>query len=532
MDFDPFYMSQPRNSLPAWSALEDHAHARTAQSINDLFTADPDRFDCFHQLSDGLLIDYSKNNITDETIKLLCDYARACQVEEMRDAMFSGAKINITEDRAVLHTALRDREGRSILVDGQDIDPVIKTTAKKMRAFCMKMRQDRRFRHIVNIGIGGSDLGPMMAYEALAPYHDAAFDVHFVSNIDPTHLAQILNKIDAEKTLFIVTSKTFSTMETLANAKSAREWLRDTLGDKTIDQHFAAVTANPLLAKDFGVCADQIFPTWNWVGGRFSVWSAVGLALSIGVGFEHFSAFLDGAHAMDQHFQTTPLEQNMPALLGMIGMWNRNFLNYTAFAVSPYDQHLKYFPAYMQQIDMESNGKSVDRFGRKVDYATGPVVLGEVGTNAQHAFFQLFHQGTEIVPCDLIIIATTQNPMGDQHQRLVSNALAQGQALMQGRAHEDMSLTFDGGRPTNTLIIDSLTPFRLGQLLALYEHKIFVQGVLWNINSFDQCGVELGKSLVKPILTDLSSEDDLFSEIHDSSTEGLLRHLRMINRPL
>ncbi len=518
--------AKPRSAMPAWGALEKHANAMKNRHMRDLFHDDENRFNNFHLVEDGILFDYSKNLITDETIKLLSAFAKDCNLAEMRDFMFSGQPINVTEERAVLHTALRDPSDSPVIVDGEDVKPLIRNAFEKMEQFCADIKNSGDYKHIVNIGIGGSDLGALMAYKALSPYHDACFDVHFVSNIDPTHLSQVLDKIDAQKTLFIVTSKTFTTLETLTNARSARTWLQNELGRDDVEAHFAAVTTNTQLAIDFGVREDHIFPMWNWVGGRFSIWSTVGLAFCIGIGFDNFKAFLSGAHRVDDHFLNTPIEKNIPALLGLIGVWNRNFMGYNAYAVSPYDQYLQYFPAYMQQIDMESNGKSVDRQGREIDYGTGPVVLGEVGTNAQHAFFQLFHQGSTVVPCDLIITATPHNPIGDHHARLMANALAQGQAMMQGRSHDDATHAFEGNRPTNTIIIDKLTPARLGQLMALYEHKIFVQGILWDINSFDQCGVELGKILAKPILNDLIADDIDESEGHDSSTLGLLKYLR------
>lgn len=516
-----------RSDMSAWAALSKHAVSMKDRKLQDLFAEDTARFDHFHLVQDGILLDYSKNALTSKTLNLLYDLAKACTLEEMRDFMFSGQAINVTEDRAVLHTALRDPSDAPAMIDGVNVKPLIRDAFDKMELFCNDIRNEGTFKHIVNIGIGGSDLGAMMAYQALTPYHDDNFDVHFVSNIDPTHLSQVLDKIDAKKTLFVVTSKTFTTLETLTNAKSARSWLQNQIGTQDVDKHFAAVTTNAQRAVDFGVEASNIFPMWDWVGGRFSIWSAVGLAFCIGIGYDNFKSFLSGAHTVDDHFLNAPLEQNIPALLGLIGVWNRNFMGYDAYAVSPYDQYLQHFPAYMQQIDMESNGKSVDRQGRKIDYPTGPIVLGEVGTNAQHAFFQLFHQGSNIVPCDLIITATPHHPIGDHHARLMANALAQGQAMMQGREHDDATHAFDGNRPTNTLIIDKLTPERLGQLMAIYEHKIFVQGIVWNINSFDQCGVELGKVLAEPILNDLVGEG--IENDHDSSTDGLLRYLRQLS---
>lgn len=481
-----------RSALPEWEALEVHARAIDTIAIRDLFHKDKARFERFHLSHKGLLMDYSKQRVTDETLSLLCAYAHACDLEGWRERMFSGDVINTSEKRAVLHTAVRARQ-----------DAQVRDALDKMRVFTESLQDKKRFTHIVNIGIGGSDLGPVMTYGALKSYADPSFDVHFVSNVDPSHLGDVLAKVVPEETLFIVTSKTFTTLETMTNARSARDWLEQKLGTDDVGEHFAAVTNDANLAQEFGVPENQILPLWSWVGGRFSLLSPAGLPLCIALGFSRFEELLRGAHDMDQHFKETPLERNMPVLMGLVGLWNRNFLGYESLAVIPYNQHLHRFPAYVQQLDMESNGKSVDRQGRRVPYATGPIVFGEPGTNAQHAFFQLLHQGTSIIPCEFIACVKASTPLGDQQMKLLANLFAQSEALMNGQKSDDPNKCFEGNRPSTTLLLDALTPYSLGMLIALYEHKIFVQGILWNINSFDQCGVELGKVLAERILPTL-----------------------------
>ncbi len=512
-----------RNRLKEWQALETHASEISNLPIKILFEVDRTRFDNFSTEYNGLLLDYSKNNITPETRNKLIALAQACDLEKWRDRMLAGDTINDTEGRAVLHTALRAPHDMSVTVHGENIMPAIQKAKKQLFKFCDGIRSEKKFTHIVNIGIGGSDLGTAMSYEALKAFKDPDIECHFVSNIDGTHLHEVLKCVEPKKTLFVVASKTFTTQETMTNATSAREWLTDKIGAEAAAHQFIGITKNIQNAVDFGIEDNHIFPIWDWVGGRFSMWSTVGLPLCIAIGSTAFQEFLDGAHAMDTHFKNAPLEQNIPVLLGLVGIWHRNFMNRRAISIVPYDQYLWRFPGYMQQLDMESNGKSIDRQEQDVTYQTGPIVIGETGTNAQHAFFQLLHQGTEIIPCDIIAIAKSQNPMGDHHKKLLANVIAQSKALMDGREHEDPNQAFKGNRPSNTIVIEELTPYSLGMLLALYEHKIFVQGIIWNINSFDQCGVELGKILAKQIMEQLNSSDQ--DQNNDSSTSGLLSRL-------
>lgn len=531
---------------PAWKALAAHRAALEGTTMRDLFAADPSRFDRYRIAFDGMLLDYAKNRITDETLSLLTDLARQQKVEAMRDAMYAGARINITEDRAVLHIALRNRVDHPIMVDGEDVMPGIQDVLARLYAFCHKVR-DGEWRgyggqpitDIVNIGIGGSDLGPVMVTQALTPWHHPHLQAHFVSNVDGTHIAEVLKRVDPATTLFIIASKTFTTQETLANAHTARDWFLANGGTpETVARHFVAVSTNAAEVAKFGIDTDNMFGFWDWVGGRYSLWSAIGLPIALMVGPEKFGELLDGAHAMDEHFRTAPLDANMPVILGLLGVWYGNFWGAAAHAVLPYDQYLARLPAYLQQLDMESNGKSVDRDGNEVDYATGPIIFGEPGTNGQHAFYQLIHQGTHLIPCDFIAPVTSQNPTGRHHAILLSNTLAQTEALMRGKNAEEVRAElvkegkagaaleallphkiFTGNRPTNTILVDAVDPYRLGMLIALYEHKVFVQGIVWNINSFDQWGVELGKQLAKVILPELEGEA---AKPHDASTAGLI----------
>lgn len=531
---------------PAWKALAAHRAALEGTTMRDLFAADPSRFDRYRIAFDGMLLDYAKNRITDETLSLLTDLACQQKVEAMRDAMYTGARINITEDRAVLHIALRNRVDHPILVDGEDVMPGIQDVLARLYAFCHKVR-DGEWRgydgqpitDIVNIGIGGSDLGPVMVTQALTPWHHPHLQAHFVSNVDGTHIAEVLKRVDPATTLFIIASKTFTTQETLANAHTARDWFLANGGTpETVARHFVAVSTNAAEVAKFGIDTDNMFGFWDWVGGRYSLWSAIGLPIALMVGPEKFGELLDGAHAMDEHFRTAPLDANMPVILGLLGVWYGNFWGAAAHAVLPYDQYLARLPAYLQQLDMESNGKSVDRDGNEVDYATGPIIFGEPGTNGQHAFYQLIHQGTHLIPCDFIAPVTSQNPTGRHHAMLLSNTLAQTEALMRGKNAEEVRAElvkegkagaaleallphkiFTGNRPTNTILVDAVDPYRLGMLIALYEHKVFVQGIVWNINSFDQWGVELGKQLAKVILPELEGEA---AKPHDASTAGLI----------
>ncbi|HRK95274.1 MAG TPA: glucose-6-phosphate isomerase [Rhodospirillales bacterium] len=530
----------------AWAALEDHRAGLSAVTMRDLFREDPIRFSQFSKKTGNLLLDYSKNLMTEETLRLLLDLARAAGVEDWRERMFSGEKINTTEGRAVLHVALRNALDRPIRVNGKDVMPEVGRVLAQMRSFSTAVRDGswkahtgKRISDVVNIGIGGSDLGPVMVTEALKPYRQAGLDVHFVSNVDGTHIAETLRGLAPETTLFIVASKTFTTQETIANAKTARSWLIDALGEAAVAKHFVALSTNAKAVSEFGIDVANMFEFWDWVGGRYSLWSAIGLPIAVAVGMDRFEELLAGGRAMDDHFRTAPLEANLPVLLAMIGVWNSNLLGAEAYAVLPYDQYLHRLPAYLQQADMESNGKSVTRDGRTVEYGTGPVLFGEPGTNGQHSFYQLLHQGTRIVACDFLAPANSHNPIGDHHRLLLSNFFAQTEALMRGKTEDEARAeleaegrsaeeveflsphkVFAGNRPTNSILFPVLDPFTLGMLIALYEHKIFVQGIVWQVNSFDQWGVELGKQLAKTILPELETETPVDS--HDASTNGLI----------
>ncbi|MEZ4985640.1 MAG: glucose-6-phosphate isomerase [Saprospiraceae bacterium] len=537
----------------AWQALQ--AHAANAQSfeMTDLFQKDPHRFERFSlTLADQLLVDYSKNILTDETLRLLLQLAEECGLEAGKQQLFSGAPINETEGRAVLHTALRNRSNRPVFVEGKDVMPDVNRVLAQMEAFSHQLLSGQwtgfrghRITDIVNIGIGGSDLGPVMVTEALRPYWQPGMRVHFVSNVDSTHLAETLKRVQATTTLFIIASKTFTTQETMANAHSARQWFLDQgAAEADVAQHFVAVSTNAKGVAEFGIDTDNMFEFWDWVGGRYSLTSAIGLSIACTIGFDHFRQLLEGFHAMDEHFRTTPAAQNIPVLLALIGIWYNNFLGAETEAILPYDQYLHRFPAYFQQGNMESNGKYVDRDGQVVDYQTGPIIWGEPGTNGQHAFYQLIHQGTKLIPCDFIAAAQTHNPMGEHHTLLLSNFFAQTEALMKGKSATDVReelaakgmdeaaiekllpfKVFTGNRPTNSLLLKSLTPYSLGLITALYEHKIFVQGLIWNVFSFDQWGVELGKQLANAILPELRDEATVQS--HDTSTNGLINRYKM-----
>jgi glucose-6-phosphate isomerase len=519
--------------------------------MREMFASDPQRFERFSLQWKDILLDYSKNRATSETMNLLFNLAHQADVERWREKMFKGDKINVTEDRAVLHIALRNRSNRPIVVDGKDVMPDVKVVLEHMKAFSNSVRSGewkgytgKAIADVVNIGIGGSDLGPVMVTEALKPYGKSELNVHFVSNIDGTHLAEVLKKVNPETTLFIIASKTFTTQETLTNAESARTWFMESAKDIThVSKHFIALSTNAKAVSEFGVDTKNMFEFWDWVGGRYSLWSAIGLSIAVYIGFENFEELLTGAHEMDEHFRTAPLEKNMPVILGLLGIWYNNFFGAQAHAILPYDQYMHRFPAYFQQGDMESNGKSVDRNGNEVDYSTGPVIWGEPGTNGQHAFYQLIHQGTKLIPADFIAPVETHNPIGEHHQILLSNFFAQTEALMKGKTKDEartelqasgisddalerllLHKVFEGNRPTNSIIFRKLTPRTLGSLIALYEHKIFVQGIIWNINSFDQWGVELGKQLAKVILPELKQPGNVSS--HDSSTNGLINYYK------
>ena len=531
----------------AWKKLQAHFEQTKDRTIKSLFEADPSRFDHFSKkFGNDMLVDYSKNLIDSTTMGLLRELAEECGVSDAIKAMFSGEKINRTEGRAVLHTALRNMSGKPVLVDGKDVMPDVKRVLAKMKAFSEKVISGewkgytgKSIKSVVNIGIGGSDLGPVMITEALRPYKNH-LEMHFISNIDGTHAAEVLKRCDPETTLFLIASKTFTTLETMTNAHTCRDWFLKAAGDqKFVAKHFVALSTNTKGVTEFGIDPDNMFEFWDWVGGRYSSWSAIGLSICLSVGFDNFEKLLRGAYEMDQHFETAAPEDNIPLTLALIGIWYNNFYGYASEAILPYDQYMHRFPAYFQQGNMESNGKSVDRNGNPVDYQTGPIIWGEAGTNGQHAFYQLIHQGTKVIPCDFIAPAITHNPIGDHHVKLLSNFFAQTEALAFGKTKEavekeflDKGKTLDevkdvvpfkifkGNRPTNSILVKEITPETLGALIAMYEHKIFVQGVIWNIYSFDQWGVELGKQLAGRIIPELKSDEKVTS--HDSSTNGLI----------
>lgn len=531
-------------NLPAWKALQVHHDAVKDVHLRDLFAGDATRGERLTAEGAGLYLDYSKHRVTDETLNLLLQLAQETGVAAKRDAMFGGEKINITEDRAVLHVALRAPRGATIMVDGKNVVPEVHEVLDRMAKFAEQARggqwlgyTGKPIRNIVNIGIGGSDLGPVMAYEALKHYSDRALTLRFVSNVDGTDIAEKTRDLDPAETLFIISSKTFTTQETMTNAHSARTWLLNTLkDDAAVARHFVAVSTNAAEVQKFGIDTANMFGFWDWVGGRYSMDSAIGLSLMLAVGPDNFRELLAGFHDMDEHFRTAPPEQNLPLLMGLLGIWYNNFFGACSVAVLPYDQYLAYFSAYLQQLDMESNGKHVTLSGETVDYQTGPIIWGQPGTNGQHAFYQLIHQGTKLIPCDFIGFCQTLNPLPPHHDLLMANVFAQTEALAFGKTLEQVLAegidpelaphrVFDGNRPTSTILADRLTPRTLGSLIALYEHKVFVQGAVWNINSFDQWGVELGKVLAKKIAGELESKGEPELK-HDSSTNTLIRRYR------
>jgi glucose-6-phosphate isomerase len=531
--------------MELWRMLEKRVELAKSTTLSELFESDPGRAVDFSIEAEELFLDYSKNLINRETMNLLFELAEASGLPSEIEAMFTGEKINRTEQRAVLHTALRAPADMVVMVDGENVIPKVHAVLDQMEKFATRVRArewlgftGRPIRNIVNIGIGGSDLGPAMAYEALKPYSDRGLTLRFVSNVDGTHIAEALRDLDPEETLFIVASKTFTTLETMTNAATAREWCLATLKDPAaVARHFVALSTNSEKVSVFGIDTANMFEFWDWVGGRYSLCSAIGLPLMIAIGPDNFRKMLTGFHAMDRHFATQPLAQNMPVILAMLGVWYNNFCGAETHAILPYDQYLARFAAYFQQGDMESNGKSVDREGNPVEVQTGPIVWGEPGTNGQHAFYQLLHQGTKLIPCDFIGFARSQNPLGDHHDKLMANFFAQTEALAFGKGRAELERegvpeelipfkTFSGNRPTNTIMAEELSPAVLGQLIALYEHKIFVQGVVWNIYSFDQWGVELGKVLAKRVMADFAAGEGAELE-HDSSTNALIaRYLR------
>ena len=536
----------------AWKALEAHQSQLAHTTIADLFKQEENRFnDYSFTFENQILVDFSKNKINQETLKLLRQLAKESALDEAINAMFTGEKINRTENRAVLHTALRNRSNTPVYVDGKDVMPEVNAVLAKMSAFCdrvisgeWKGYTGKAITDVVNIGIGGSDLGPYMVTEALRPYKNH-LNMHFVSNVDGTHIAETLKKVNPETTLFLVASKTFTTQETMTNANSARDWLLAAAKDNSaVAKHFAALSTNGKAVAEFGIDTNNMFEFWDWVGGRYSLWSAIGLSIALSIGFDNFEALLSGAHEMDKHFRTAPLEKNIPATLALVGLWNTNFLGAQTEAILPYDQYLHRFAAYFQQGNMESNGKYVDRNGDVIrDYQTGPIIWGEPGTNGQHAFYQLIHQGTMLIPCDFIAPAQSHNPLGDHHSKLLSNFFAQTEALAFGKTKEEVEAefvkagksldevkdivpfkVFTGNKPTNSILVQKITPFVLGALIAMYEHKIFTQGVIFNIFSFDQWGVELGKQLANRILPELADKENVSS--HDSSTNGLINQFK------
>ena len=538
-------------SLASWKALQDHQKEIAPQHMRDLFSADPKRFDRFSIRFVDILLDYSKNRITAETVPLLLDLAREVGLKDWIEKMFTGQKINSTENRAVLHIALRNRANTPIFVDGNDVMPDVNRVLGQMRQFSDKVRNgvwrgfsDKTITDIVNIGIGGSDLGPVMVTEALKPYGKSGLNVHFVSNVDGTQIVETLKSLNPETTLFVIASKTFTTQETLTNATTAKDWLlKAATSQSAVAKHFVALSTNADAVTQFGIDTKNMFEFWDWVGGRYSLWSAIGLSIALFIGMDNFEELLTGAFEMDQHFRNEPFEKNIPVMLGLLGIWYNNFFGAETQAIIPYDQYLHRFAAYFQQGDMESNGKRVTKEGREVGYSTGPIIWGEPGTNGQHAFFQLIHQGTRLIPTDFLAPVESQNPIGEHHSILLSNFFAQTEALMKGKTEDEAKAEleasgiqgealdrllphkiFQGNRPTNSIVFKRLTPRTLGSLIAMYEHKIFVQGIVWNINSFDQWGVELGKQLAKKILPELGGEQKATS--HDASTNGLINYYK------
>ncbi len=534
----------------AYQHLTDYYTQFTAVQMKDLFAADKQRFEKFSAGFEDILLDYSKNRIDDKAIGLLVQLTKECSLNEAITAMFSGEVINATEGRPVLHTALRNRSNQPIYAEGKDIMPEVNAVLAQMQKFSKaiisgewKGYTGKAITDVVNIGIGGSDLGPVMVTEALKAYKNH-LNMHFVSNVDGTQIAETLKGINPDTTLFLIASKTFTTQETMANAHTAREWLlKSGAGEQDIAKHFAALSTNARGVKDFGIDTENMFVFWDWVGGRYSLWSAIGLSICLSIGFENFEELLTGAHVMDEHFKTTAFEKNIPVILALIGIWYNNFFGAQTEAILPYDQYMHRFAAYFQQGDMESNGKSVDRNGHRVDYQTGPIIWGEPGTNGQHAFYQLIHQGTKLIPCDFLAPAQTHNPIGEHHTLLLSNFFAQTEALMNGKSYDEVAAelkasgktddeieklapfkVFEGNRPTNSILVKKITPRSLGSLIAMYEHKIFAQGIIWNIYSFDQWGVELGKQLAGKILPELRTEDEVNS--HDGSTNGLINRYK------
>jgi glucose-6-phosphate isomerase len=539
----------------SWTSLEAHAGEMKQMHLRELFANDTNRFEKFTLNTKDILFDYSKNIIAGKTIQLLLQLANECKVKDAIEAMFNGDRINVTENRSVLHVALRNFSKQPFYSDGKDVMPEVRKTLRQMKSFCDKLHSGKwrgytgkKVKYIINIGIGGSDLGPQMVTEALKPYTISGIETFFVSNVDGTHITETLKRADPERTLFLIASKTFTTQETMTNAHTARDWfLQKAKKEKHIAKHFVALSTNESEVVKFGIDKANMFPFWDWVGGRYSLWSAIGLSIALTIGYKNFEQLLKGAYATDNHFRTEPFEKNIPVLMALIGLWYTNFLGVQSEAILPYDQYLHRFAAYFQQGNMESNGKSVDRNGEAIDYTTGPVIWGEPGTNGQHAFYQLLHQGTLLIPCDFIAPAQSHNPIGDHHPKLMANFFAQTEALMNGKTEQEAEAElkkagstteeiakllpfkiFSGNKPTNSFLLKKITPFNLGQLIAMYEHKIFIQGIIWNIYSFDQWGVELGKQLANKILPELKSKEPVSS--HDASTNGLINAYKKMRK--
>jgi glucose-6-phosphate isomerase len=536
----------------SWQKLQAHFNTFASSQMKDLFAKDAQRFEKYSIQFEDILVDYSKNRINDETLSLLIALAEEANLKGAIESMFNGTKINNTEKRSVLHIALRNRSNSPILSDGKDVMPEVNAVLEKMKAFCQTVRSGawkgytgKSITDVVNIGIGGSDLGPLMVTEALKPYATSGLNVHFVSNVDGTHIAETLKKLNPETTLFIIASKTFTTQETITNAISAKTWFLNTAKEHShVAKHFVALSTNAKEVSAFGIDTNNMFEFWDWVGGRYSLWSAIGLSIALYIGFDNYEALLSGAHAMDNHFKNTPFSKNIPVLLALIGVWYNNFFGAESHAILPYDQYMHRFAAYFQQGDMESNGKGVTKDGKKItQYSTGPIIWGEPGTNGQHAFYQLIHQGTKLIPCDFLAPVKSHNPLSDHHPKLLANFFAQTEALMKGKTEEEAKAelikagkegaelellsvhkVFEGNRPTNSIFFKQLTPFTLGALVAMYEHKIYTQSVVWQINAFDQWGVELGKQLANAILPELADNSPVTS--HDSSTNGLINYYK------
>lgn len=539
-------MSKPLTQRDSWQKLKEHFAKVENLQMRDMFASEEDRFQKFSLRFNDILLDYSKNRITAETMQLLFNVAAEADLKGWTEKMFTGQKINNTEGRAVLHTALRNRGQRAVMVDGKDVMPAVREVLAHMREFTEDVRNGKWLGYtgktitdVVNIGIGGSDLGPVMVTEALKAYSKRDLNVHFVSNVDATHIMEVLRTVDPERTIFIIASKTFTTQETIANANTAKEWFLGSQPEEAIARHFVALSTNEKEVAAFGIDTKNMFGFWDWVGGRYSLWSAIGLSIAVYIGMDNFEELLTGAYEMDQHFRNTPFEENLPVVLALLGVWYNNFFNAETHAILPYDQYLHRFAAYFQQGDMESNGKSVTRDGVRVDYSTGPVIWGEPGTNGQHAFYQLIHQGTKLIPADFIAPVISHNPQGEHHAMLLSNFFAQTEALMKGKTSDEARKeleaqglsgekleallphkVFEGNKPSNSIFVKKITPRTLGALIAMYEHKIFVQGIIWDVNSYDQWGVELGKQLAKVILPELKSVEKVTT--HDSSTNGLI----------